>query len=79
MAVLVEGQSRTLRHSFWTERGNMFDGFTPVEWDSTSWYKRHDSVQSFLFTLRSPHGLPPRRFGLKGGYSSIEMSQSLFR
>jgi hypothetical protein len=53
----------------------MFGGFTPVEWESRVWnrkkwdecntWKGDDSLRSFLFTLRNPHGVPPRKFALK--------------
>jgi hypothetical protein len=47
--------------------GNIFGGFTPVEWESrtSNYYKGDDSLRSFLFTLRNPHGVPPRKFALK--------------
>jgi hypothetical protein len=44
--------------------GNIFGGFTPVEWESGNRYKRDDSLRSFLFTLKNPHGVPPRKFTL---------------
>jgi hypothetical protein len=43
----------------------VFGGFTPVEWDSHSCRKGDDSLRSFLFTLRNPHDVPPRKFALK--------------
>jgi hypothetical protein len=53
-------------------KGNVFGGFTPVEWESRVWkgdgrncLKGDDSLRSFLFTLRNPHGVPPRKFALK--------------
>jgi hypothetical protein len=47
-------------------KGNIFGGFTPVKWESDYWTcKSDDSLQSFLFTLRNPHGVPPRKFALK--------------
>jgi hypothetical protein len=47
-------------------KGNIFGGFTPVEWDSEVWhYKADPSLKSFLFTLKNPHDVPARRFGLK--------------
>jgi hypothetical protein len=46
-------------------KGNIFGGFTPVEWDSTSWYKADASLKSFLFTLKNPQNIPGRRFALK--------------
>jgi hypothetical protein len=52
--------------------GNIFGGFTPVEWESREWEgdgcnctKADPSLKSFLFTLRNPHNIPPRRFALK--------------
>jgi hypothetical protein len=55
-------------------KGNIFGGFTPVEWKSrtlisrvhtSSCYKSDDSLKSFLFTLKNPHHIPARRFALK--------------
>jgi hypothetical protein len=58
--------------------GNVFGGFTPVEWESSSllkedddeqlhgdYWKADDSLRSFLFTLENPHNIPARRFALK--------------
>jgi hypothetical protein len=45
--------------------GNIFGGFTPVEWDSYSYGKADPSLKSFLFTLKNPHNFPARRFALK--------------
>jgi hypothetical protein len=45
--------------------GNVFGGFTPVKWESSGKYKSDDSLRSFLFTLRNPHGVPPRKFALR--------------
>jgi hypothetical protein len=44
--------------------GNIFGGFTPTEWDSVSGRKADPSLKSFLFTLKNPHNVPPRRFPL---------------
>jgi hypothetical protein len=46
-------------------KGNIFGGFTPVEWDRNSGSKADDSLKSFLFTLKNPHNIPARRFALK--------------
>jgi hypothetical protein len=48
-------------------KGNIFGGFTPVEWESNVWgeHKADDSQKSFLFTLKNPHNIPARRFALK--------------
>jgi hypothetical protein len=46
-------------------KGNIFGGFTPVQWESTTGYKADPSLKSFLFTLKNPHNVPARRFALK--------------
>jgi predicted nucleic acid-binding Zn-ribbon protein len=51
--------------------GNIFGGFTPVEWDSTSNYKTDPSLKSFLFTLKNPHNFPPRRFAVKADGNAL--------
>jgi hypothetical protein len=47
--------------------GNVFGGFTPVKWEPHIYgtVKGDNSLRSFLFTLRNPHGVPPRKFALK--------------
>jgi hypothetical protein len=46
--------------------GNIFGGFTPVEWDCQHALGKADpSLKSFLFTLKNPHNFPARRFALK--------------
>jgi hypothetical protein len=66
-----DGHANTLTVILDTE-GNIFGGFTPVEWESRKWkgigmncLKADDSEKSFLFTLKNPHNIAPRRFGLK--------------
>jgi hypothetical protein len=56
-------------------KGNIFGGFTPVEWESRKWngnsgkesncWKADSSLKSFLFTLKNPYNVPARRFALK--------------
>jgi hypothetical protein len=46
-------------------KGNIFGGFTPLEWESrASWpfNKGDDSLKSFLFTLKNPHNMTARKF-----------------
>jgi hypothetical protein len=53
---------------------NIFGGFTPIAWESKKWtgrfadednrFKSDANLESFLFTLKNPHHLSPRRFGL---------------
>jgi hypothetical protein len=47
--------------------GSLFGGFTPLAWDSGSpaHWKGDDSLQTFVFTLKNPHGVTERRFALK--------------
>jgi hypothetical protein len=45
--------------------GNVFGGFTPVEWQNNCWWKGDDRLRSFLFTLRNPHSVLPRKFALR--------------
>jgi hypothetical protein len=50
--------------------GNIFGGFTPVEWESRAkppFAKGDPSLNSFLFTLKNPHNFPARTFALKAG------------
>jgi hypothetical protein len=54
--------------------GNIFGGFTPVEWESRVWdgkastckklLKTDPSLKSFLFTLKNPDNVPARKFPL---------------
>jgi hypothetical protein len=53
-------------------KGNIFGGFTPVEWESRVFkgdgkncVKADDSLKSFVFTLKNPHNFPTTRFALK--------------
>jgi hypothetical protein len=69
-----DGHANTLTLILDTE-GNIFGGFTPVEWESRVWngikgsedncFKADPSQNSFLFTLKNPHNVPARRFALK--------------
>jgi hypothetical protein len=47
--------------------GNVFGGFTPLQWESPrkEKWKCDDSLKSFLFTLKNPHNIPARKFALK--------------
>jgi hypothetical protein len=46
-------------------KGNIFGGFTPVEWESGFKLKADPSLNCFLFTLKNPHNFPARKFALK--------------
>jgi hypothetical protein len=57
--------------------GNVFGGFTPVEWESREWNRRarednntrkgDPSQQSFVFTLINRHNVPPMKFPIREG------------
>jgi hypothetical protein len=72
-----DGRGRTLTLIEDTE-GNVFGGFTPVEWESRKWdgaastalgrhncLKADPSQKSFVFTLKNPRNFPAKKFGLK--------------
>jgi uncharacterized coiled-coil protein SlyX len=69
-----DGRANTLTVILDTD-GSVFGGFTPVEWESRTWngksgkesntWKGDHSLRSFLFTLRNPHGVPPRKLALR--------------
>jgi hypothetical protein len=55
-------------------KGNIFGGFTPVEWESSrkhwlrddeDFSKGDPTLKSFLFTLKNPSNFPARRFALR--------------
>jgi hypothetical protein len=56
-------------------KGNIFGGFTPLKWESPVWngnsrdddnhWRSDDNQKSFVFTLKNPHNIPAKRFGLK--------------
>jgi hypothetical protein len=69
-----DGRANTLTLIVDTD-GNVFGGFTPVEWESLNGkYKGDDSLRSFLFTLRNPHGVPPRKFALRAEKKQFAIS-----
>jgi hypothetical protein len=56
-------------------KGNIFGGFTPVEWESGErHYKRDNSQKSFLFTLKNPHNIPARRVKLNAEMKYLAIS-----
>jgi hypothetical protein len=61
-----DGRANTLTIIADTKR-DIFGAFMPVKWESpaSGKHKGDDSLLSFLFTLRNPHGVPPRKFALK--------------
>jgi hypothetical protein len=63
-------------------KGNIFGGFTPLEWESVpdpGACKADESLKSFLFTLRNPHNIPARRFALKAEQTNWAIACSSIR
>jgi hypothetical protein len=53
-------------------KGNIFGGYTPLTWESrerigngSNRYKTDDTLGSWLFTLKNPHNIGPKKFALK--------------
>jgi hypothetical protein len=59
-----DGHANTLTVILDTE-GNIFGGFTPLEWDSEICLKGDDTETTFIFTLKNPHKIPSRKFTSK--------------
>jgi hypothetical protein len=70
-----DGRNRTLV-LIETKKGNIFGGYTPLAWSSTGGSKKDESMGTFLFTLKNPHGLGPIRFGLKADGSNAIYCES---
>jgi hypothetical protein len=47
-----------------SSRGWIFGGYAHCKWPEYDWVGDH-SLKSFLFTLKNPHNIPARRFGMK--------------
>jgi hypothetical protein len=54
--------------------GNIFGGFTPLQWESGDKWKCDDSLKSFLFTLKNPHNIPAKTFALEEEGSNAQSS-----
>jgi hypothetical protein len=59
-----DGQSNTIT-LIHTTKDFIFDGYTPLSWDSTSSSKADSSHRSLIFTITNPHSFGPRKFALK--------------
>jgi hypothetical protein len=63
--------------------GNVFGGFTPLPWELSknvnvvTYWKRDDSLKSFLFRLKNSHNTSARRFALKRKKQSVVFCSSL--
>jgi hypothetical protein len=57
-------------------KGNIFGGFTPIEWEARVWngkygkndnrYKADDSLKNFVFTLKNPHNISGEEICVEG-------------
>jgi hypothetical protein len=47
-----------------TTGGWIFGGYAHCKWPECGW-ERDPSLKSFLFTLKNPHNIPPRRFEMR--------------
>jgi hypothetical protein len=59
-----DGPANTLLLIMDTE-GNIFGGFTPVEWETWHKLRADPSLKSFLFPLNNPHNIPARKCAVK--------------
>jgi hypothetical protein len=44
--------------------------------EASGYYQADDSLRSFLFTLKNPHGVPARKFALRAGEHAAIMCDS---
>jgi hypothetical protein len=65
-----ENQSNTVT-LIETTKGFIFGGFTPISWDSTNKFKSDSSQKSFVFTLKNPNKISPRKFQLSNASQAI--------
>jgi hypothetical protein len=68
----VGGHSNTITLVETTE-GFIFGCYITCLWDSSNKWKSDESHRSFLFTLKNPHNIPPRKFLMKPEQKSYAM------
>jgi hypothetical protein len=61
---ICDGRPNTLT-IIQTTDGNVFGGHTTVPWDSLMGWRSDEQCRSFLFTIKNPHGIPPRTFRIR--------------
>jgi hypothetical protein len=54
--------------------GNIFGGFTPIKWDSKGGARADESAKGFLFTIKNPGNIGPKKFPL----NADRKSQAIF-
>jgi hypothetical protein len=67
---LCDGHANTLT-VIQDTNGNIFGGFTPIPWESDGYFKRDDTLKSFIFILKRKNQTSVKRFPL-----NVEMSDS---
>jgi hypothetical protein len=58
-----DGRANTLTVIL-TVKDAIMGGFTPIAWASSGGYRMDNAKTSFLFTLKNPRNIPPRKFAL---------------
>jgi hypothetical protein len=53
-----------------SQDGYIFGGYTPLAWRSDGRGIRDNSLEGFIFTIKNPHGLSARVFGLRQGHAA---------
>lgn len=58
----LEGATVTIIKS---TTGFFFGGYTPLPWKSSGGWIEDSTMQSFIFTLKNPHNIPPTKYPIK--------------
>jgi hypothetical protein len=62
-----------------SQNGFIFGGYTALVWNSSTQWTSDRKRKSFLFTIKNPHGLPPRTFPLgRDGRANAIYNQSTY-
>jgi hypothetical protein len=68
----VDGHSHTIT-LIETTKGFIFGGYVVCSWDSSGQWKGDASMESFIFTLKNPHGVGARTFRMRPGKKDYVM------
>jgi hypothetical protein len=68
----VDGHSHTIT-LIETTKGFIFGGYVVCSWDSSGGWKGDSSMESFIFTLKNPHGVDARTFRMLPGRTDFVM------
>jgi hypothetical protein len=72
---LCDGQSMTVTIVL-TTNGNIFGGFTPIAWRNSGNNLSDAQGESFMFSLKNPSNIAPRRFVLRDRERAIYCTSS---